>query len=443
MKFTPAESARKFCLSCIVLGLLSVGLGCTNESGTGASNKAVNSTATGTDTELASAALATGTESDIEAAAGTGNLSKPPETVRFATFNVALNRPRQGGLLAELESGDSPKTEQIAEIVQRVRPDVLLVNEFDYDAEGKAREIFRQDFLGKPHNGQEPIAYEFVYFQAVNTGVDSQLDLNNDGKKGTAEDAYGYGEFPGQYGMVVLSQFPVDWENVRTFQNFLWKDMPNFLWPYDPNSEKQFYNDEIKAIFRLSSKSHWDVPIKIGDRAIHFLVSHPTPPVFDGEEDRNGCRNHDEIRFWADYITAEFDYHYDDNGEFGCLPTGEDFIIAGDLNADPVDGDSRLNAAQQVTQHPRINSTFTPRSEGGVYFAKQQGQANKNQKGNPAFDTGDFSDSSVGNMRVDYCLPSASLKIVDSGVFWPTPDQPGGDLPNASDHRLVWIDIAK
>ena len=33
--------------------------------------------------------------------------------------------------------------------------------------------------------------------------------------------------------------------------------------------------------FRLSSKSHWDVPLSIGGRTVHFLVSHPTPPVFD------------------------------------------------------------------------------------------------------------------------------------------------------------------
>ncbi len=382
-------------------------------------------------------------EADADDFSSSPNTTEPEETVRFATFNIALNRPQAGGLLQELESGNSPESNRIAEIIQRVRPDVLLLNEFDYDAAGKALAIFQAEFLGKSQREQEPIEYEFVYFQSVNTGVDSQLDLNNDGQKGTAEDAYGYGAFPGQYGMVVLSRFPIEWEQVRTFQNFLWKDMPDFLWPYDPKSEKQFYNDEIKATFRLSSKSHWDVPIRIGDRTIHFLVSHPTPPVFDGEEDRNGCRNHDEIRFWADYVSGEFDYHYDDNGKFGGLPEGEDFVIAGDLNADPVDGDSRLNSAHQVTQHPRINNSFTPQSDGGTFFAKQQGKANETHKGNPAFDTGDFNDSRVGNMRIDYCLPSQSLKTVDSGVFWPTPDQPGGDLPSASDHRLVWIDIVK
>jgi len=46
-------------------------------------------------------------------------------------------------------------------------------------------------------------------------------------------------------------------------------------------------------------------------------------------------------------------------------------------------------------------------------------------------------------MHIDYCLPSKDLTLRDSGVFWPKPDQPGGDLVSASDHRLVWIDIEK
>ena len=44
---------------------------------------------------------------------------------------------------------------------------------------------------------------------------------------------------------------------------------------------------------------------------VHFLVSHPTPPVFDGPEDRNGPRNYDEIRFWADYSPRTGGYIYD------------------------------------------------------------------------------------------------------------------------------------
>ncbi|MDQ3106173.1 MAG: GAF domain-containing protein, partial [Actinomycetota bacterium] len=57
------------------------------------------------------------------------------------------------------------------------------------------------------------------------------------------------------------------------------------------------YSQAERDVLRLSSKSHWDVTLNIGGTLVHALVSHPTPPVFDGTEDRNGKRNHDEIRF--------------------------------------------------------------------------------------------------------------------------------------------------
>jgi len=371
-------------------------------------------------------------------------LTQELETVRFATFNVSFNRPTEGALKAELAKAESTKPKQVAEIIQRIRPDVILLNEFDFDSEGEGINHFLKKHLGVGQNQEQPIVYEHIYFQSVNTGVDSGLDLNGDGKVSTPSDAFGYGVFPGQYGMVVLSKYPIDKENVRTFQNFLWKDMPDALWPIVPQTKKPFYSDEIKSKFRLSSKSHWDVPIKIGQQTIHFLVSHPTPPAFDGKEDRNGCRNHDEIRLFTDYVVPEKSkYIYDDNGVKGGLAADSRFVIAGDLNADEFDGDSANNAAKQLTQHPLIGHDKPPKSEGGSFYAKEQGKKNLDHKGDPAFDTGDFNDFSVGNMHIDYCLPSKNLKLRESGVFWPKPDQPGGDLVSASDHRLVWIDIEK
>ena len=126
----------------------------------------------------------------------------------------------------------------------------------------------------------------------------------------------GFGFFPGQFGMVVYSKYPIAYEDVRTFRKFLWEDMPGNLIP------RPFYSPDEVEILRLSSKSHWDVPIQIGRKTVHFLVSHPTPPVFDGSEDRNGRRNHDEIRFWADYITpGKSSYIYDDGvSEEGSSP---------------------------------------------------------------------------------------------------------------------------
>ncbi len=362
-------------------------------------------------------------------------------TVRFATYNVSLNRQKQGELLSELKSGNSDQAKKIAEVIQRTRPDVLLLNEFDYDQKGAGIDAFQTLYLRKSQHEQNPIGYSHIYFAPVNTGYDSGHDLDKNGKQGEPTDAFGFGQFPGKYAMVVLSRYPIDVENVRTFQKFLWKDMPDNQWPVDPETNKSYYSDEVKAIFRLSSKSHWDVPIKIGEKTIHLLASHPTPPAFDGPEDRNGARNHDEIRMFTDYVGGTADYLYDDKGVKGGLEKGAHFVIAGDLNADPFDGDGNGKAAQQLMTLKNVQVEEIPASSGGPHYAKAQGKANDSQQGNPAYDTADFGDVRPGNLRVDYCLPSKTLTLKATGVYWPKPDEPGGDLVGASDHRMVWIDI--
>jgi hypothetical protein len=233
--------------------------------------------------------------------------------------------------------------------------------------------------------------------------------------------------------------------------------MPGALLPDDPATDApaDWYSPAELEDVRLSSKSHWDVPIEVGDETVHFLVSHPTPPTFDGPEDRNGLRNHDEIRFWADYVSPRRKraaYIYDDEGRYGGLPRGESFVIAGDQNADPEDGDSVDAAIDQLLRHPRVVDP-EPTSAGGAE-AVDQGGANLAHDGDPALDTADFADGAPGNLRVDYVLPSKGTKVVGSGIFWPVDADPlyylTGDYDPArwpftgvptSDHRLVWVDL--
>jgi|GEM_PF-203270 len=388
--------------------------------------------------------------------------------MRFATFNASLFRGEEGELIADLTTPDNPPDpddndndpQEIAEIIQRVNPDVLLINEFDYNADqpNAAIDLFRDNYLEVSQNGQTPVEYPFVYVAPSNTGVASGFDLDNNGEtvttpgvnNGYANDALGFGNFPGQFGMVLLSKYPIDTENIRTFQNFLWKDMPNALLPDDPATPEpnDWYSAEELAVLPLSSKSHWDIPLEVDGEIIHVLASHPTPPTFDGEEDRNGRRNHDEIRFWADYVTPNSgDYIVDDTGTTGGLAEGSAFVIMGDQNADPFDGDSFDNAISQLIENPNIlasatDPNITPDSNGGEFAATNQAGANVGHSGNPRFDTADFNDAAPGNLRVDYVLPSDNLQIEEAEVFWPAPGTPGAELVDASDHRLVYADLA-
>ena len=386
-------------------------------------------------------------------------LAKDSKEVRFATFNASLNRFSAGALAAELSVPGSAQPDTIAEIIQRTRPDVLLINEFDYDADGGeddslAAQRFQENYLSVAHGDAEPIFYPYRYVAPSNTGIPSGRDLDKNGSVGGPNDAFGFGFFPGQYGMAVYSMYPIDFDNVRTFQLFLWKDMPDAMLPVDPDTGESWYDEEDLEVFRLSSKSHWDIPIMIASegnssvKTVHFLVSHPTPPVFDGAEDRNGTRNNDEIRLWADYvIPSRSSYIYDDNGVTAGLAPGAMFVIAGDQNSDPLDGDSIPGSIQQLTEHPLMNTKETPDSPGAVEQSGLQGDANDSHLSDPAFDTADFNDNPApGNLRADYVLPRKNLKIDDAGVFWPLSTDPlfplVGTFPfPSSDHRLVWIDV--
>lgn len=372
----------------------------------------------------------------------------PPEAVRFATFNASLNRGSAGQALTDLSTPGNAQANAVAEIIQRTRPEVLLINEFDFEPNNALADAFQANYLGVGQNGAAPITYPYVFVAPSNTGIPSGFDLDNSGgAPGGPNDAFGFGFFPGQFGMAVFSQHPIVFDDVRTFQNFLWKDMPGARLPTVPAIGGSWYSDAELDVFRLSSKSHWDVPIDIGGMIVHFLVSHPTPPVFDGAEDRNGTRNADEIRLWADYVTpGAGDYIYDDAGGVGGLDPGAKFVIAGDQNSDPLDGDSIPGSIQQLLDNPRINTTVTPSSEGAVEAAELQGGANATHRSDPRFDTADFGDVAPGNLRADYVLPSRSLRIVDAAVFWPVQADPlfrlTGVFPfPSSDHRLVWVDV--
>ena len=382
------------------------------------------------------------------------DIAPPPPAkgcIRIATFNVALNRKEQGQLVRDLKTGDE-QAKRIATIVQIVAPDVLLANEVDY-SDGEAAKLLRDMYFLKPQANAwktQPSTLANLFTAPVNTGMPSGLDLNLNGRTADSDDSWGYGAFPGQYGMAVFSRFPISEKEVRSFQMFRWSQMPGAKRPKlldkATGKEKFFHTDEVWNKLRLSSKSHWDVPIEINGTTLHLIASHPTPPVFDGPEDRNGCRNHDEIRLVKDYVsgTAEGSYLVDDKGKSGPLAADARFVILGDLNSDPKDGSGISQGIIDLLSSKRVLSAFVPESQGAVEAAQAQGKANAKHKGNPANDTGDFNDNEPGNLRIDFVLPSSNCKVINGGVFWPTSEKLKGSDPklaDASDHQLVWLDI--
>ncbi len=347
------------------------------------------------------------------------------KTIRVATYNTALSvratvqRSGEGVFAPSLRDGTNNDARRVAEVVQIIQPDVLLLNEFDYDANGTAATRMNDKFFNVSQNGRDPQDYPYRYVAISNTGIHTGFDLDNNGiinttpgKNNYGEDAFGFGEFPGQFGMAIFSKFQIDTEAIRTFEKILWKNMPGNLIP------PGFYSEDEQEVLRLSSKSHWDVPIQVHGTSFHLLVSHPTPPTFDGAEDRNGRRNHDEIRLWADYLTSGAAGYLG-----GGLGRGKRFVIAGDQNADPTRGDSVNAAINQILDHPLVNGTFNPERTGGKTASNR-------------FDTATF------RLRADYVLPSKEgFHLLDGAVYWPTGNQEGANLVTVSDHRPVYLDL--
>ena len=354
------------------------------------------------------------------------------DTVRIATFDVGLMRDGAGVLLHDLAEPDA-KTAAAAAVIRAVRPDVLLLNGFDTDLRGRALAAF----AALLQQGTDGIDYPHSFHAPVNAGEPSGFDLDGDGRLMGWGDGFGWGKFPGHGGMAILSRLPIDAGGARTFRLLRWADLPGAELPVRPDGTP-FPDAATQAALRLSSRSHWDVPVLAGGSRLHLLAANPTPPLFDGAEGFNRLRNRDELRLWSAYLDGAA--LRDDAGREATL-SAEPLVLLGNLNLDPLDGAGAREAIAGLLSHPRLQDP-RPTSRGGA--AAGRAGANGSHDGDPALDTADWRDDGQGpgNLRVDYVLPSADLEVTAAGVFWPGTGEPMADAAaTASAHRLVWVDV--
>ncbi|MDO6541074.1 endonuclease/exonuclease/phosphatase family protein [Photobacterium sanguinicancri] len=414
----------------------------------------------------------------------TYNLSFDRATYEILANEMSMSRTEQSNLINMFHQSPEKLTEDqkttakriiqirnVTETIQRVRPNAFVLAEFNNDGTGEdmtAINGFHDNYLAYSQNDQRPISFMFKKNIATNTGKASGFDLDRDGKKTDVNnDAWGFGGYHGQYAFAIFSQFEIDEKNVRTFQNFKWKDMPGEKnitivdcklsktgCPTGMKEGDAWYTDEAWQQMPLSSKNHVDVPLVIptpaGNEVIHFLVSHPAPPIFNNVANHNYEHNRAELKFWNDYINAQ-SYFYDDNGKTGGLTVGSKFVIAGDMNADAMkgDGDRRMIADLLKSHYVNTDATigsYAPSSKGGQEcFDLGHCKAENSNTPYPEAIT------SVSGLRLDYVIPSANLAVNNSGVFFPSSSEDGYHLVYdkdlgaskgvTSDHRMVWVDL--
>ena len=312
-------------------------------------------------------------------------------------------------MLQALRRGDDPKLVAVTSVIVALDADILLLTGVDYDASGLT--------LGALAEGLAKAGSPYPHQLALrpNTGLATGLDLDDNGRLGEPRDAMGYGRFAGAAAMAILSRYPIDTAGIRDFSDFLWADLPNTL---------TLDSAKIRTIQRLSTTGMYEVPVDMPDgKSLRLLVYYATPPVFDGPEDRNGRRNHDETAFWLRLI----------GGDLPFPPPKPPFVLLGQPNLDPADGEGRHDAIRAVLKNEALQDP-TPRGTHSRFDAGQKGDA--------TLDTALY--ATIGGLRVEQVLPSADLSVISAGVLWPPDSDPlAVVLATASRHRPVWVDIAR
>lgn len=328
--------------------------------------------------------------------------------LRIAVWNVELTRQGPGLLLRDIRGGNDPQVAAVVAGLVALNADTVLLTGFDFDREGRALGALADRLAA----AERPYPYRFSL--RPNTGMATGLDLDGDGRFGGPRDAQGWGRFAGEGGMAILSRLPLDEGAVIDHSALLWRDLPGGIPPQMP--------PEVAAIQRLSTTGHWEVPVILPDGGrLTLLAFHASPPVFDGPEDRNGRRNHDEAAFWLQRLA----------GAFGPPPAAP-FVLLGTANLDPADGEGRRDAIDALLASPALQD---PEPRG------TSGRTEPGQTGDPALDTALF-DPGPGGLRVEILLPSADLRVTASGVLWPPDTDPlAATLATAGRHRPVWVDL--
>lgn len=310
------------------------------------------------------------------------------EPIRVATYNTELSQPGPGLLLRDIIRADNPQVVAVIQTISAVAPDILVLQGIDYDLQGSALAALAKAI------GQDGPDYRYRFALPPNAGRQTGIDMDGDGRAGHARDGQGYGRFLGDGALAVLSRFPILPNGVQDYSTLLWRDLPGALLPRSPHGP--FPTAEAQEIQRLSSHGHWVVPIDLPHAPpITLMTFYATPPVFDGPEDRNGKRNHDEIMFWDHYLAGRFD-----------TPPDDRFVLLGNANLDPDKGEGRKSAITTLLHHPMLQDPL-------------QGQPTVTFDG-------------LGDMRTDYLLPSSDWRVVASGV---------ARNASASRHGLIWADL--
>ncbi|MEM1362483.1 MAG: endonuclease/exonuclease/phosphatase family protein [Pseudomonadota bacterium] len=322
----------------------------------------------------------------------------------MALLNTELDRKGPGLLLRDIVSDKDEQVAAVVDLLVAAEADIVLLLRFDWDLDGAALNAFADRLF------KAGLDYPHRLALRPNTGLGTGLDLDGDGRFEGPRDAQGYGLFPGQNGMALLSRLPIDRAGVIDLSDLLWRDLPGAEMPVTA-AGGPYPSEDAQAAQRLSSVGHWAVPIRLASgEQIAVLAYHASPPVFDGPEDANGLRNADEQRLWRSFLESRL----------ATPPPKLPVVLIGGANVDPNRGEGRRDVLKELLSWDRLQD---PEPQGDAPVA----DATVDWRGitDPPY------------LRVDYVLPDQVFEVLGSGVLWP-PEPARGELVK---HGLVWVDL--
>lgn len=358
-------------------------------------------------------------------------VEKDEGDLRVATLHAGITADPDADdpvdqLISSLSTGNHIPARAVAQTAQINDPDVLVLTGVSYDEDGAVAELLRTRYLASGQHGETSLDYPYVYAASTNSGRDSGADLDGDGVIGGPGDAVGYGEFPGQYGNLIFSKHPIVEDEVRSFQNFLWSDLPDNSMPEDEHSELE------ESVLRLPETNLLDVPVEVDGETVHVVT---TSTAVQQTDDVAVARSNDLRRVIGDYVSGNAWYLYDDEGETGPLDAGTPFVVAGS----PVITGESPEDLSPLLEAPGVQDP-EPEAITEVSLEERPG---------PLEDTDETATHFVeqgGDLRTSYVLPSTGLDVSGSGVFWPGSGELGYEVVDPTSSyalldRLVWVDL--
>ncbi|MCB1390383.1 MAG: endonuclease/exonuclease/phosphatase family protein [Rhodobacteraceae bacterium] len=313
--------------------------------------------------------------------------------MRLAVYHTGLGRDGPGLLLRDIRRSAADVL-RVRDALVALNPDAVLLLDFDHDRDLLALRAFQRMLA------DAGLALPQTFAPRPNAGIATGLDLDGDGRRGEADDAQGWGRFSGAGGMALLSRWPV--AAATDHSAFLWRDLPGARLPR-VNGEA-YPSAAVFDVQRLSSTGHWEVTLDTPAGPLTLLAWHAGPPVFGGPHERNRRRNADETAFWR--------------WRLDTAPPATPFVLLGDANLDPDAGAGERAEMAALLSHPLLRDPApeAPLPSGGP----------------PTRATASWPDG-PGALRVDYLLPSRALRVLSTGLQWPSPE---------AVHAIVWADLA-